>query len=337
MHVLRLTGACNNRCRFCMVSHEIARGVQPGLDSLKRTLAAVPAGEWVDLFGGEPTLYPDFWALLEYAAMRGHRISLATNGRLFHRRENAERLAGYPVVVRSSLHGDTAALHDGLTRVPGSFEETCAGLKNLVDCRCRLLVNIVMLRDNMPRLASITRLLAELGVKRVKYSMLIDGCKHSELVAPVDDLRNALWEAVDVALENGIYFVLEKSPLCLLPIFITQCHPESDPLMIDSCPELYIRPQICSDCLAAASCPGVEKGYSDRYGSRGLEPFADWPGQLIQTVDISVMDAYRPRCPTNLIRIVSSAAAGKGCPPNPDELWEQLRKKFPDHRLIRVF
>jgi hypothetical protein len=49
------------------------------------------------------------------------------------------------------------------------------------------------------------------------------------------------------------------------------------------------------------------------------------------------MDAYRPRCPTNLIRIVSSAAAGKGCPPNPDELWEQLRKKFPDHRLIRVF
>jgi MoaA/NifB/PqqE/SkfB family radical SAM enzyme len=320
-----------------MVSHEIDQGRQPSYNDLMKLLSDLPEGEWVDFFGGEPTLYSGFWELLEYSAARGHRISLATNGRFFRQRKEAERIARFPVAIRSSLYGDDAELHDYLTRMPGSFEETRAGLKNLVDCDCRVMVNVVMLQENMKRLGAITRLLATWGVKRVKYSMLIDGSKHRSSIAPVDGLRSALWEAIDDALENGIYFVLEKSPYCLQPLFLTQCHPESDPLMINASSELYAKPEICSDCVAIDYCPGVEKSYLAKFGSRGLEPIKVWPEHLIHTMEPEEIDAYRPRYPTNLIRLEKSADPDDSSRWNLGRKWQKLRMKYREHRLIRIF
>ncbi len=336
MQVLRMTGACNNRCRFCMVSREIEQGQQPRFDELSSLLASLPAGERVDFFGGEPTLYPGFWELLEFSAAQGHQISLATNGRYFSLPEAAERIAKFPVAMRSSLYGDDAALHDFLTQVPDSFAETCAGLKNLSERGCKVLVNIVMLQENMDRLSAITQVLAACGVRRVKYSMLIDGWNFLPSIAPIDGLRASLWDAIEVALAEGMYFVLEKSPYCLLPAFLTQCHPESDPKMISSSSKLYAKADICADCIGRDHCLGVEKSYLAKYGERGLAPMKTWPSHMIQNLAPADLACYRPRYPTNLIRLHLPETAAGICGAGLEQQWAQLQEQYPGCCLIRT-
>jgi MoaA/NifB/PqqE/SkfB family radical SAM enzyme len=59
-------------------------------------------------------------------------VMLETNGRRVAYPPYAEALvASGPTMLCVTVHGPDAALHDRITRVPGSFEQTLAGARNL--------------------------------------------------------------------------------------------------------------------------------------------------------------------------------------------------------------
>ncbi|MDE2290661.1 MAG: radical SAM protein [Elusimicrobia bacterium] len=97
-------------------------------------------GEHGDYFlftGGEPTLHPRFFRLLGAyrAAFPATPMTLLTNGRLFCDEAFARdtlRVGGAPFEVCVPVHGPDAATHDSVTRSPGSFAETEAGLRHLL-------------------------------------------------------------------------------------------------------------------------------------------------------------------------------------------------------------
>lgn len=99
--LLELTDHCNLRCPICYASSGPERASYRTLAEIERMLDAVVANEGepdvVQLSGGEPTLHPDFFAVLDAARARGVRhLMVNTNGvRLAQDREFCARLAEY--------------------------------------------------------------------------------------------------------------------------------------------------------------------------------------------------------------------------------------------------
>jgi mycofactocin radical SAM maturase len=85
---------------------------------------------YVNVGGGEPTVRPDFWELLEYCTSSGVGVKFSTNGSQITA-ERAERLAGMDYVdVQVSLDGATAEVNDHV-RGPGSYGMAVTALARL--------------------------------------------------------------------------------------------------------------------------------------------------------------------------------------------------------------
>jgi cyclic pyranopterin phosphate synthase len=135
VHVL--TGrSCNNNCLFCMEEDRAARAVANAATddrAVRRILADNPGVDEVCFTSGEPTTNPALPRWARWARDAGvRRVSVMTNGRALAYPALAARLVEAGVGrFYVSLHGHTARLHDSLTRTPGSFAQTVAGLDNL--------------------------------------------------------------------------------------------------------------------------------------------------------------------------------------------------------------
>jgi mycofactocin radical SAM maturase len=152
-----LTYACNLECAHCLSSSgrrdprelttEQAEAV---IDELQRMQVF-----YVNIGGGEPTIRPDFWHLLEYAVNHQVGVKFSTNGV----RLNPERAAflaspacgGY-VDVQISLDGATAEVND-YVRGPGSYDTALTALQNLHDAGFTdAKISVVCTRQNISQL-----------------------------------------------------------------------------------------------------------------------------------------------------------------------------------------
>jgi hypothetical protein len=99
--LVELTDQCNLRCPICYASSGPERLTHRSFEQVVRMLDAVVANEGepdvVQLSGGEPTLHPDFFRILEEARQRPIRhLMVNTNGiRIAKDEAFAERLATY--------------------------------------------------------------------------------------------------------------------------------------------------------------------------------------------------------------------------------------------------
>ncbi len=174
---------CNLRCSFCLdggrppeqrqwVPLERAREeVRRGHDQGCRALG---------LLGGEPTVYPALFALLDYARGLGfERMALYTNGVALADADLVDRLLASGITrIGVSVHGHTAALEDGLTGRKGGFARKTAGLRHLAARRRRgalpdgLAVNPVIVKPNVAHLGAMTAFFARLGVSDLRFNFV---------------------------------------------------------------------------------------------------------------------------------------------------------------------
>lgn len=174
MH-LPVGAVCNNHCLFCMEEDRssrahAARNMTP--ERVRGVIEAHRGVEEVCFTSGEPTTRPELALFVRWARDAGcKRVSLMTNGR---------RLAYAPYLaslvdaglnrIYISIHGDHRALHDSLTRTPGSFEQTLKGIRNaarLTPMGVELHTSTVITVRNVERLAPIHELLVSAGVHQV--------------------------------------------------------------------------------------------------------------------------------------------------------------------------
>jgi 7,8-dihydro-6-hydroxymethylpterin dimethyltransferase len=99
--LIEITDHCNLQCPICYASSGPSRNTYRSLDQIERMLDAVVASEGhpdvVQISGGEPTLHPDFFRILDLAKSRPiQHLMLNTNGIRIAREDGfAERLAEY--------------------------------------------------------------------------------------------------------------------------------------------------------------------------------------------------------------------------------------------------
>lgn len=166
-----ITSLCNLACRHCYATQNMRDGrtsedltvpeVRSILDQLDQAGCLM-----ITLTGGEPLCYPGIFEVLDYAKHKRISVRLNTNGTLLGNAA-VERLRRSSVeLVLVSIHGATANTHDHVTRVPGSFNRTLAGLKCLQAAGINTVVSFLATRRNCHETEQVHRLVEEdLGLK----------------------------------------------------------------------------------------------------------------------------------------------------------------------------
>ncbi|GAA4680809.1 mycofactocin radical SAM maturase [Gordonia humi] len=149
-----LTYACNLSCVHCLSSSGKRDPRELSTEQCKAIIDELQRMQvfYVNIGGGEPTVRPDFWELVDYATSHQVGVKFSTNG-LRITPEVAERLAASDYVdVQISLDGATAEVNDNV-RGPGSFDMAVRALENLSNAGFKdAKISVVMTRENVAQL-----------------------------------------------------------------------------------------------------------------------------------------------------------------------------------------
>ena len=149
-----LTYACNLECAHCLSSsgrrdpRELTtKQCEDVIDELQRMKVF-----YVNIGGGEPTIRPDFWHLLQYAVDHQVGVKFSTNGVRINP-ERARFLASTDYVdVQISLDGATPEVND-YVRGPGSYDTAVTALENLAAAGFKdAKISVVVTRQNVTQL-----------------------------------------------------------------------------------------------------------------------------------------------------------------------------------------
>ncbi|HEX2032099.1 MAG TPA: radical SAM protein [Actinomycetota bacterium] len=203
-----VTGACNLRCRMCLVRYQPPiNKIQGSLpfELFRRVVDAIPGLRKITLQGlGEPLLAPDLFAMIEYVKPRGIRMGFNTNATLLTR-DRAERLVdGQLSWLHFSLDGATASTFEGV-RDGASFDRVRRNIEGLVEVMRergtrtpRLELVFVAMRRNVHELADVVRLAGAWGIGKVWVQNLSHSFSDTEPAGRFSEIRSfaaaeALW------------------------------------------------------------------------------------------------------------------------------------------------
>ena len=149
-----LTYACNLACVHCLSSsgkrdpRELStQQCKDIIDELERMQVF-----YVNIGGGEPTVRPDFWELVDYATAHHVGVKFSTNGVRINQEVAAKLAASDYVDVQISLDGATAEVNDAV-RGQGSFAMAIKALENLRDAGFKdAKISVVVTRHNVDQL-----------------------------------------------------------------------------------------------------------------------------------------------------------------------------------------
>ncbi|MBO8458891.1 MAG: radical SAM protein [Bacteroidetes bacterium] len=143
---------CNERCRFCPCSEEAADVSSLTFEEICTAIRRAIEERGVKnilLSGGEPTIHPDFFRILEFIKSNSVNISLLTNALKLADNDFAKQMFsiidGEKLDVTVAFHSHIPEKHDFLTQHKGSFEKSMRGVENMLKHNVRLSIknNIV--------------------------------------------------------------------------------------------------------------------------------------------------------------------------------------------------
>lgn len=186
---VEVTGACNLRCRMCLVRYAPSIGRREGALGYEQFLElvdALPDLDRLTLQGlGEPLLSPHLVDMVAHAAARGIAVGFNTNATLLDEataRRLVEAGCGW---LHVSLDGATAPTYEdvrhgtGFAPRPGQFDRVVANLRRLLavrraahETRPHVELVFVAMRRNVHELDGLVELAADLGVDAVRVQNL---------------------------------------------------------------------------------------------------------------------------------------------------------------------
>ncbi|HEY6311677.1 MAG TPA: mycofactocin radical SAM maturase [Streptosporangiaceae bacterium] len=162
-----LTYACNLACVHCLSSsgrrdpRELTTAeCKKVIDTLQRMQVF-----YVNIGGGEPTVRPDFWELLDYSAEHQVGVKFSTNGIKLDAAAAGRLAASDYVDVQISLDGATAGVNDAV-RGAGSYATATRAMANLAAAGFRgFKISVVVTRHNVSQLDAFKQIADDHGAR----------------------------------------------------------------------------------------------------------------------------------------------------------------------------
>jgi len=172
---LALTYRCNNDCSHCYNARS-RHYPELGVEDWKRIIDKI----WelsiphIVFTGGEPTLYHGLPDLIAYAEKKGVITGLNTNGRKLSDQSfvNALKESGLDH-VQITLESHDPDIHDRMVNARGAWDETVAGLKNVLASDLYVMTNTTLLTENSNQIDETLTFLEDLGVPTIGLNALI--------------------------------------------------------------------------------------------------------------------------------------------------------------------
>lgn len=225
--IMNITYKCANRCVFCATGDRVSAAL--GWEKIEEILRQHRAEgtDQLDIDGGEPTTHPRLVDAIGLARELGYRsINLTSNGRLLRDRALAERVVQSGIShFLISLHGATADVHDAATGVPGSFDDTIAGIDNVMELRrapdapdhLEVGVNVTIVKANMHDLMTLTALAVAKGFSKINFQFTTPfGRAYEDVVPPLEDAAAAVMRVID-RYANEIQIYVINAQFCAFP------------------------------------------------------------------------------------------------------------------------
>jgi radical SAM protein with 4Fe4S-binding SPASM domain len=310
IYALELTATCNNHCPGCSNVYAADRTPPPLPASAWETWLASLAPEAVQirLTGGEPTLHPEFYRILEAATAYDAWVTVFTNGRWRHPRQLARRLRDWPNLsgLLVSLHGARAASHEVFSRVPGSFAETIANIRLAVDAGLPVALSTIITHASWNELEAVVELGQTLGVRHVAFNRYLGGPlpgiepTPAEMRAAVTHIEALIQSGAPVKYGIGMpqCYALNSSEGCLAGVAYASIDPWGHvrpcahsptvvgSLQTESMPEIWrgpamdawraLMPTECTTCAAYPACHGGCRAMQE-LRSNGRDPLRGAP------------------------------------------------------------
>ena len=127
-----LTYACNLSCVHCLSSSGRRDPDELSTDEAKAVIDELQRMQvfYVNIGGGEPTVRPDFWELLDYAIGHDVGVKFSTNGIKLDRTRAAQLARVAPPRRRQAVHAREVA---GVGELPGQADRGVQAVLELVD------------------------------------------------------------------------------------------------------------------------------------------------------------------------------------------------------------
>jgi MoaA/NifB/PqqE/SkfB family radical SAM enzyme len=270
-----ITFACNLRCLHCYVGENLSPPSHANIDTVARVLRECYANgaRKVIFLGGEPTLHPDYAAILTAAAETAYRrIIVDTNGAA---RDPIPQDADYldRLTIRLSFEGATPQTHDTI-RGQGAFLRSLESLRRLLSARVRIEVTLTVNAINFSELQRMIDRFLDEGVREFNFhfvSLMGHASHHQWLGLRPEQIIEAQ-ELLQRFKQRDVAAV--RYPRLIVPVEEFQQHRDQGCTCRISSPEiLLIFPQgeMCR-------CPlEITAGLVPQFEIPNTEPFAGCP------------------------------------------------------------
>ena len=277
---------CNQNCGICWQDRDWGRfDAEQVLTWIEDLRAAGARG--LIISGGEPTLDRRLEDYVRRARELGFdAVTLETNAIQFAKPGLAGRLrdAGLTSCF-VSLHSGDAATSDRITRAPGTFVRTVAGIRALLEAGVPVRLNCVMTREGIEHLEHVPTFVHETfgdhpnlqGLMLSQPTDPYDRALLPEILPEPDRLRAVLRTVIDRAFALGIAVSGLDGP-CGPPL----CAFGADPRITALTPipeQLSGRTYLaaCAECAVRDACFGVRVADVELYGDACAQPLAARP------------------------------------------------------------
>lgn len=286
---------CNERCQFCPCSKDSVTVPSLTYDQVCMTVRQSIEEKGVEnilLSGGEPTIHPDFFKILDYIKRFDVNISLLTNALRLADDTFAEKMFsiidGSKLDVTVAFHSHIPEKHDFLTQHKGSFNRSMKGISNMLKHNVKLSIknNIVNYTyKDLPEYIKWATSQFEDNVTLLFCNIDINGTAASNKENVAVDFRDSipyLQQALDIVIEQRKLghkrnVKVLTTPLCLIDPYYwgfietsTQENvaaykvPNSELLWdigSDSGP-LF---EACTNCELNKYCPGTWRSFKNNF------------------------------------------------------------------------
>ena len=159
-----ITWRCNERCVHCYLDHD-GKGEMTTAEMKDVIRQLSESGTFfLSISGGEPLLRRDCFEILEYARGLRMNVKLKTNAVMIGPKE-AVRLKELGIEgVQISLYSHLAAVHDEITKLPGSWRRTIDAIGRLNANGVKVSLTNVLMSQNSGHARATKKLAEELGV-----------------------------------------------------------------------------------------------------------------------------------------------------------------------------
>ncbi|MDD2673093.1 MAG: radical SAM protein [Syntrophales bacterium] len=279
MECLAIWNKCNNKCLMCSNPPDYDKWGDYSLKSISSRIKNISLKEKeIYLTGGEPTIHPDFFSILDLIKKRcpKAKIIIDTNGRMFYYKKFLDKFLNYAnIELQISLCGHNAHLHDKITEADGSFDQMVVGTKTLLDRKKKnseVEIRVVIHKLTLPNFEKIFEFVSErfVGIKRLIFIFMEYEGMAGENIKKVGISYEEVWPYLKKAFSKIRSIPLEVRfyhfPLCVLPKktwpYLWRTLPEKE---VDFLPS-------CRKCLYKKYCLGVHKDYLRLVGKKEFRP-----------------------------------------------------------------